>query len=308
MKYQHMIDMLFVLLAKRRISAGELAARYNISVRTVYRYIDEMTVAGIPIDVARGAGGGIYISDTYKLPKGYMTREEYESAIGAMQAMESELGDPALSSAISKLSAKAKEERQDGAITGNILVDSGTWGNERKFSEKLTLLERAIAEKEALEIDYIARDGERTRRIVLPHLLVYKQNIWYVYAYCRLRGAFRLFKIGRMRSILKTGEHFSPMPFSRDDVPLSFWTDEEQTVQAKFLISPDVLPFAEEWLGIENVREEDGQFVADVTLPDDDQLVEKILSAGAGFKVLSPAPLAERVRDEARKIAESYSN
>ena len=196
MKYQHMIDMLFVLLAKRRISAGELAARYNISVRTVYRYIDEMTVAGIPIDVARGAGGGIYISDTYKLPKGYMTREEYESAINAMQAMESELGDPALSSAISKLSAKAKEERQDGAITGNILVDSGTWGNERKFSEKLTLLERAIAEKEALEIDYIARDGERTRRIVLPHLLVYKQNIWYVYAYCRLRGAFRLFKVG----------------------------------------------------------------------------------------------------------------
>ena len=152
MKYQHMIDMLFVLLAKRRISAGELAARYNISVRTVYRYIDEMTVAGIPIDVARGAGGGIYISDTYKLPKGYMTREEYESAIGAMQAMESELGDPALSSAISKLSAKAKEERQDDAITGNILVDSGTWGNERKFSEKLALLERAIAEKEALEI------------------------------------------------------------------------------------------------------------------------------------------------------------
>ncbi len=307
MKYQHMIDMLFVLLTKRRVSAGELAARYNISVRTVYRYIDEMTVAGIPIDVARGAGGGIYISDAYKLPKGYMTREEYESAIGAMQAMESELGDPALSSAIRKLSAKAKEERQDGAITGNILVDSGTWGSERKFSEKLALLERSIAEKEALEIDYTARGGERTRRVILPHLLVYKQNIWYVYAYCRMRGAFRLFKIGRMRSILKTGEQFAPMPFSRDDVPLSFWTDGERTVEAKFLISPEVLPFAEEWLGIENVHEKDGRFVADVTLPDDESLVEKILSAGAGFKVLSPASLAERVRDEARKIAESYS-
>ena len=307
MKYQTMIDMLFTLLLRRRVSAGELAARYDISVRTVYRYIDEMTVAGIPIDVARGANGGIYISDAYKLPKGYMTREEYDRAIGAMQAMESELHDPALESAIRKLSAKAKEERRDGAITGNILVDSGTWGSERKFSEKLSLLERATAEREALEIDYVARDGKHSRRTILPHLLVYKQNIWYVYAFCRMRGAFRLFKVGRMRSIVKTGEFFEPMPFSRDDVPLSFWTDTQQSVEAKFALSPEVLPFAEEWLGIENVYEADGKYYADAVLPDDDSLVEKILSAGAGFKVLSPASLAERVKQEAQKIIESYS-
>lgn len=306
MKYQTMIDMLFTLLLRRRVSAGELAARYDISVRTVYRYIDEMTVAGIPIDVARGANGGIYISDAYKLPKGYMTREEYDRAIGAMQAMESELHDPALESAIRKLSAKAKEERRDGAITGNILVDSGTWGSERKFSEKLSLLERATTEREALEIDYVARDGQHSRRTILPHLLVYKQNIWYVYAFCRMRGAFRLFKVGRMRSIVKTGEFFEPMPFSRDDVPLSFWTDTQQSVEAKFALSPEVLPFAEEWLGIENVYEADGKYYADAVLPDDDSLVEKILSAGAGFKVLSPASLAERVRNEAQKIVESY--
>lgn len=306
MKYQTMIDMLFTLLLRRRVSAGELAARYDISVRTVYRYIDEMTVAGIPIDVARGANGGIYISDAYKLPKGYMTREEYDRAIGAMQAMESELHDPALESAIRKLSAKAKEERRDGAITGNILVDSGTWGSERKFSEKLSLLERATAEREALEIDYVARDGKHSRRTILPHLLVYKQNIWYVYAFCRMRGAFRLFKVGRMRSIVKTGEFFEPMPFSRDDVPLSFWTDTQQSVEAKFALSPEVLPFAEEWLGIENVYEADGKYYADAVLPDDDSLVEKILSAGAGFKVLSPASLAERVKQEAQKIIESY--
>lgn len=306
MKYQTMIDMLFTLLLRRRVSAGELAARYDISVRTVYRYIDEMTVAGIPIDVARGSGGGIYISDAYKLPKGYMTREEYDRAIGAMQAMESELHDPALESAIRKLSAKAKEERRDGAITGNILVDSGTWGSERKFSEKLSLLERATAEREALEIDYVARDGQHSRRTILPHLLVYKQNIWYVYAFCRMRGAFRLFKVGRMRSIVKTGEFFEPMPFSRDDVPLSFWTDTQQSVEAKFALSPEVLPFAEEWLGIENVYEADGKYYADAVLPDDDSLVEKILSAGAGFKVLSPASLAERVKQEAQKIIESY--
>ena len=59
MKYQIMIGMLFTLLAKRKVSAGELAAKYGVSKRSVYRYVDEMTVAGIPIDLSRGAQGGI---------------------------------------------------------------------------------------------------------------------------------------------------------------------------------------------------------------------------------------------------------
>ena len=172
MKFEIMIGMLFDLLSRRRMNANELAGKYGISTRSVYRYVEEMTVSGIPIDVARGSGGGIYISDAYKLPKGFMTREEYRRAIEAMQAMESELADPVLQSAIAKLSAAIKEERNDGAIAGNILVDSGTWGGERKFSEKLLLIERAIEEKNALEIDYISREGEHTRRVILPHLLV----------------------------------------------------------------------------------------------------------------------------------------
>ena len=306
MKYQTMIDILFTLLDKRHTSASELAARYDVSVRTIYRYIDEMTVAGIPIDVTRGAGGGIFISDAYKLPRGFMTRDEYDRAIEAMRAMESELCDPVLQSAIEKLSAQRKRESRDDALSGNLLVDSGAWGSERKFSDKLRLVSRATEEREAMEIDYVARDGKRTRRIILPHLLVYKQNIWYVYAFCRLRNEFRLFKIGRMRSVVLTGETFERIPFSREDVPLSFWTDGESCVDARFQISKEVLPFAEEWLGIENVYEQDGKFYADVTLPDDESLVGKILSAGAGFQVLSPASLTERVRAEARRIAESY--
>ena len=306
MKYQIMMDIFFTLLKKRHTSATELAARYNVSPRTIYRYIDEMTVAGIPIDVSRGAGGGIYISDAYKLPRGFMTREEYDRAIGAMRAMESELGDPVLQSAIEKLSSQRKRESSDDALSGNILVDSGAWGSEQKFSDKLRLISRATEEHETLEIDYVARDGKRTRRVILPHLLVYKQNIWYVYAFCRLREEFRLFKIGRMRSIYLTGETFQPIPFSKKDVPLSFWTDGEKCVEARFRILKEVLPFAEEWLGIENVYEREGNFYADVTLPDDESLIGKILSAGAGFQVLSPASLADRVKAEAKKIFESY--
>lgn len=300
-----MTGILFTLLARRKISAGELAAKYDVSVRTIYRYVDELTVAGIPIDVARGANGGIYISDAFKLPKGLMTKEEYAKAIEAMLAMNEQFKDDTLTSAIEKLSAQVKSEKFDLTVSGNILVDCGSWGDERSFSEKLSLMERAIEEKEVLDVDYISREGERTQRRIYPHLLVYKQNIWYVYAFCTSRGAFRLFKLGRMRTVLATGEHFERVPFKREDVPLKFWYDDS-AVLARFEIANEALPFAEGWLGIENIHKQGEKYYAEITLPDDESLVGTILSVGAGVKVLSPPSLAERVKQEAARIAASY--
>lgn len=303
MKFQIMLGILFTLLSKRRVSASELAAKFDCSTRSIYRYVEELIVAGIPVDIARGAGGGIYISDTYKLPKGFMTREEYAAAREAMLAMLSETGDGTLASALEKITAQSKTERSDTAVWGNILVDCGTWGDEKLFSERIAFMTRAIEERRALDVDYADRTGERTRRRILPHLLVYKQNIWYVYAFCKKRGAFRLFKLGRIRAALETDEIFERIPFSREDIPLSFWRSEENAVEAKFEVSTETLPFAEEWLGVENVYEADGKHYAAVTLPDDEALVGKILSAGAGFRVLAPESLRERVVAEAKKIA-----
>ncbi len=306
MKFQIMLEILFILLARRKVSAGELAKKFEVSVRTIYRYIDEMTIAGIPIDVARGSNGGVYISDSFKLPKGLMTKEEYARTIQAMLAMNEQLKDSSLDSAIQKLSAQMKSEKYDLTLSGNILVDSGTWGDTNRFSEKLSLLERSIEEKFALDIDYISRDGVRSQRRIFPHLLVYKQNIWYVYAWCTTRNAFRLFKLGRMRSMLKTEEIFTPVPFRREDVPLKFWHDADKTVLARFEIFCDALPLVEEWLGVDNVQNFKGKYISEVELPDDESLVGKILSMGPGIKVLSPETLAERVSVAAKKITESY--
>ncbi len=307
MKYEVMLDILFTLLAKRKASASELSKKYGISVRSVYRYIDEMTVSGVPIEVARGPRGGMYISDAYKLPKGFFTREEYAKAIDAMRAMNGELGDETLSSAIDKLTAQFKSEQKDGSLSGNILVDSGTWGDEHGFTEKIDVFERAIEAREAVRIEYADRGGERTQRVILPHLLVYKQNIWYVFAYCRLREAFRLFKLGRVRAVLFTGEKFERLPFSREDIPLNFRYGADHSVDATFAVEPSALAYAQEWLGVENVRERDGGYRCDVSLPNDEALLGKILSAGSGFRVVEPAWLAARVKEEAERIAALYA-
>ncbi len=306
MKFEIMLGILFTLLERRRTTAPELAAKYGVSTRTVYRYVDEMTIAGVPLDIARGPRGGIYISDAFKLPKGLLTKAEYRKTIDAMLAMNEQTGDADLAAAIGKLSAQVKREKQDLTISGNILVDSGTWGDSRKFSEKLALVERASESCKALDVDYVSREGIHSHRRIYPHLLVYKQNIWYVYAYCTERDAFRLFKLGRMRSIVETGITFEKLPFNREDIPLNFWHDSNEAVEAVFGISPEALPFAEEWLGIENIRTKDGKHYSEVKLPNDEALIGKILSAGTGFKVISPRFLAEKVQREAELIAKNY--
>ena len=305
MKTQTLVGILFTLLARRKVNARELAAKYNCSERTVFRYIDELTCAGIPIDVSRGIGGGICISDAYKLPHGILTRPEAARMHEALLAINEQLRDPALASAIEKFESQYMGKCSLPSSLGNIYVDSGSWGDEHNFSEKLALVDSAITGCEELVIDYVNREGKRSRRRIRPHLLVLKQNIWYTFAWDLKHNEFRIFKVGRMRTLLRTGDTFERLPFTREDIPLRFWP-AERSVLARFEISPEALPFAQDWLGVETIVSADGVHTAEAELPDDDSLAGKILSAGAGLKVLSPESLKERVAAEARRLAALY--
>ena len=308
MKFAVLLDILFELLAKRKATAAYFAEKHRISTRTVYRYIDVLSMC-VPVYVKQGRDGGICISDSFKLPVGFMTKEEYDAAIEALSAMYSQLPEERFLAAKRKLSAQMKSETRDTALSGDIgsiLVDGGTWGDSRAFSEKLRLFEECIKERVVLEIEYHARTGEKTARKIEPHVLVCKQAVWYVYAFCHKQRAFRLFRLGRVFSALKTEERFQKRPFSREDIPLGFWSDGTKSVDARFEISERAFADAQDWLGVESLRFSDGKWYADATLPDDETLVKKIIGLGAGITVLSPQSLRERVAAELKQIARSY--
>lgn len=304
MKYRIMIKMLALLMSRRKVTAKEIADRFEISVRSVYRYVEELNVAGVPVDVVRGRYGGIFIADTFRLPSGYFTRGEYAATVNALTAMLSTVDDEDLVSALEKLQREQKSDRRELAVCGNIIVDGGAWADMGKFPQKMKVCEQAVRESQCLEIDYISRGGEHSKRVIDPYVLIYKQNVWYIYAFCHSRQDFRTFKIGRIKGARFTGRGFVKREITKDEIPLNFEYTSEQLIPVTLSIKKDALADVEEWLGVDNVEPHGNGLTATVSLPDDEMLVSKILGYGGKVKVISPLPLKERVKAAALAIAE----
>ena len=307
MKFVILLDIFFELLAKRKITATYLAQKHELSVRTVYRYIDILSMT-VPIYVKQGRNGGICISDSYKLPVGFMTKEEYEAAIEALSAMYSQLPEERFLAAQRKLSSRLKSEIRDLTLSGelgSIIVDSSSWGDSR-FKDKIRFMEECIREKAVVEIDYHSRIGENSHRKIEPHVLVFKQGVWYVYAYCQKQSAFRLFRLGRIFSSFLTGESFEKRPFSREDIPLNYWSNEVKSVDVLLEIKESAFADAQDWLGGENLQKRGESWFADLSLPNDSTLVKKIVGLGDGVIVRAPEALRNEVKKQAEKIVKLY--
>ncbi len=303
MKYLSMLKMLNILMVKGKVSAGELAEKFGVSQRTVYRYIEELNLAGIPIDTARGRYGGISISKAYRLPAMFFTREEYAAACNALQAWASQVNDDAAASALEKIERQRKIDKRELTVTGNIIVDGGTWGDMGAFNTKLKDCERAVEDCECIEIDYMSRSGEHSRRIINPYVMILKRNVWYVYAFCHTKQDYRTFKIGRIKNLTFTGKHFERKEISLEDIPLDFSYSTEDMCEVTLEIERGALADAEEWLGVDAIEPKGNALICKVSLLKDG-LANKILSFGGAIKVISPQSLADEVKNAAERILE----
>ena len=309
MKFSTLLDVLMDVLQKRKVTATELAEKYGTSTRTIYRYVDELSFS-VPLYVKQGRGGGICISDNYRLPVGFMNKEEYQAAIDALDATYAQLPEERFLSAKKKLTASKKNSPADTALMGGesstLLIDGGTWGDTQKFADKMRFISDCIHTNKTVEIEYRDRQGSSSKRKIQPHLLILKQNVWYVYAFCLKQRAFRLFRLGRIYALFETGETFTKRPFNKEDLPLNFWIDDTQSIDVRLQIEEKSLLEVQDWLGVENVKQSGTQWIADVRLPDDSTLPKKIIGFGSGVKVLSPNSLKEEIKAELSATAALY--
>ncbi len=307
MKIQYLIEILFLLLSREKVSAKYVADRFSISTRTAYRYFDELSLC-VPIYNERGRNGGYSISKTFKIPSTYLGVDESDFLLNLLNGMNNEITSPILQRIIDKLSSIAKKSKSDLSIDfGNLIIDGGPWGNTDSYKETLTFLESCIEGLQVITIDYRDRSGLSSRRDIEPHTIILKQGLWYCYAYCHLRKEFRLFKIGRIEGAILTGKTFTRRSTDNVKDTLKEWYEHLVCEEMELVIDATVKADVEEWLGVDKVyTKPNGEILASASLPIDSTVSSKILSYGNKVKVVAPLKLKEMVISTAKAVAKLY--
>jgi predicted DNA-binding transcriptional regulator YafY len=298
MQTSRLFEIVYILLNKKNITTTQLAEHFEISRRTICRDIESLCQAGIPIYTTRGKGGGINLSERFVLDKSFLSEKEQLEIIASLQSLKN-VNYPDSQQILSKLSG----------LFGNINVDwieldFADWSNIQR--DTFTVIKEAILEKKIIIFDYYGSDGKINTRIVEPLKLCFKENAWYLLAFCRYKQEIRTFKIKRIKNVSITDEYFSRV-FSKDEVKL-LKEPPQKKVQLKLWIDrSQSYRVYDEFKEEQITKNEDGSFIVSITFPDSDWVYGYIMSFGSFAKVLEPTYIKDIIKTHFKKSLEFYS-
>lgn len=294
MKENRLFRIVYYILENGRVTAPELAEKFEVSVRTIYRDVDVISSAGIPVYVTTGRNGGIQILDNYVLEKALFSDREKRDILAALESL-AVVDHTVEREMLTKLSALFDTHSENW-----FEVDFGRWGSTAQDDVKFERLKRATIMHKAVAIVYFSSCSQKTMRKIYPLKLFYKSKEWYVKAYCTEKLDFRLFKINRIINCELLDEDFIPVEFP--DLQ-----DETQDIFHKIVLRFSremAYRIYDEFKDDEVTEQENGDFIAAAYMPENAWLIGYLLSFGADVEVMEPAYLRKILSDEAKKIYE----
>ena len=319
MRADRLLSLLLLLQARGRITAQELAARLEVSERTVYRDISALGIAGIPVYAERGPGGGCGLLDGFRTSLNGLSEAEVQTLL--LSGVPGPLRDlglaPALEAALLKLVAALPSTRRSEAerFRRRIHVDAAGWGRSGEAVPHLRTLQEAVWQDRRLRLTY-AHDHETSERIVEPLGLVAKASVWYLVA--RSEGETRVFRVSRVVA----AELLETKVTRPEDFDLAaYWTESCTRFEASWArypvtlrVAPDLLPSLPMILG-DSVRPaleqagppDTGGWVAVTLMFESPEMARtRVLGLGTQVEVLEPADLRESVAAWAAEVARFY--
>lgn len=279
-------------------TAPELAEKFEVSVRTIYRDIDALSGAGIPIYAEAGRNGGIHLMKGFVLDKAVLSKEEKQEILTALQSINF-TKNISSSQTLQKISAIVNLSSENW-----LEVDFSRWGNKGTDNEKFELLKSAVIQQKCIKITYANSYGTISERVVQPLKMSYKSMAWYLKAYCTEKQDYRIFKLTRIidLEVLADVFHKSPFPES-DEVP-------NETYNTVILGFPQNMSYRvyDEFDKSQVRKRENGDLIVSVEMPEDEWLIGYLLSFGTQVDIIEPAYLKEIVAEQAKKIYEKYKS
>lgn len=298
MQINRMFEIIYILLNQKIVTAKELSTRFEVSTRTIYRDIETLSAAGIPVYMTKGKGGGISLLENFVLNKTVLTNEEKSDILSSLKAVDA-INFNETDTAIKKLGSLFGDSPSDW-----IEIDFSSWYNSEKESQIFNTIKAAILSKQMISFSYASGKMETTKREVEPLKLCFKGMSRYLYAYCTLRKDFRFFKLSRIKDLLLIDKNFERVlsqPIFNSELSFS-----DEYVTLKLRISPKMSFRVYDEFDT-YTQDSEGYFIAESSYPLGEFLFPYIASFGAYCEVLEPAYVRDSIKDELEKILKNYS-
>lgn len=299
-----LFGIMYVLLNKGTVTAKELAEHFEVSVRTIYRDIEILSQAGIPVYARKGKNGGICLMEQFVLNKMLITPEEQQEILSALLSMK-ETNATEEKEILQKLGGFFKTQPMNW-----ISIDFSDWGDGQK--QLFEVIKKAILTQRVITFDYYGQNRAMSRRTVEPVHLLFKEYTWYLRAFCRERKAFRTFKLTRIRKLDVLEENFK----MREGWLEKTDSEKQQDVNALNVYAPLItlwIDKKEAYRVYDRFSEsdieilEDGNFLVRVAYPLDEWVYGLILSFGASAKVLEPLEIQQEIKKRISDMQKNYA-
>jgi predicted DNA-binding transcriptional regulator YafY len=308
MKVDRLVSIIMILLEKERIGAQELADMFEVSPRTIYRDIDTINMAGIPVRSTSGVGGGFEIMQKYKMDKKVFSTSDLSAILMGLSGLSNVIRGNELVNTLAKVKSFIPADRaKDIELKANqINIDLSPWMGNRNMQPYLEIIKTALQESKLLSFEYIAHHGNKTARTVEPCQLVLKSSHWYLQGYCHKRNDFRLFRLSRMSNLQIQDESFMPRDYQKPQLDFSDIVTTMQT-KIKIRIHKSVMDRVLDYCTYEDFSPDgDEHYIVRFPFIEKEYYYDILLSFGDKCECLEPLHIRAEMKRRIHDIATLY--
>lgn len=312
MKIDRLLAITVLLLNRNRVTAQELAERFEVSTKTIYRDMDTLSRAGIPVEALPGSSGGFRIMEQYTLDRQMVSAREKQDLLSVVTGMQHAFDDPDSARLAEKIRALISPAEQAGGRIGfresELVIDYLPFGQDHSSRDKLIRLRQAIRERFYVRAVYTNSEGQENIRILEPVSLILKGSVWYLQAYCQLRQEFRVFRLSRITELTLLEEQFvsRKIPNLQGYAWDPEWLKEVQ-IDIRMTFKHEVRTrvgdtFPQQFLTVNPDR----SVTVEGTFAMNEWFYGMLLSFGSHVLIESPPSLAHELRRRAEQIVNLY--
>lgn len=310
MKVDRLVSIIMILLDRKRISARELADMFEVSPRTIYRDVEAINRAGIPVRSAPGVGGGFEIMQEYKLDKKVFSIADLSALLIGLSGLSDMMQGDELAHVLAKVKSlvPVDREKEIDLKVNQICIDLSPWTGNCSLPPYWDDIKGALQKNQLLTFEYIAHHGEKSQRTVEPYRLVLKSNHWYLHGYCRERCALRLFRLSRIFNLQTQEEIFTPRNYPKPQLGFDSLLAAMQT-RIKIRIHRSVMDRVLDFCTHEDFLPDGAEhYIVDFPFIENEYYYNILLSFGDKCQCLEPPEVRAEMKRKIRNIAALYEN